>query len=83
MSFKLITERLFHTPEGNMILSALFGIGFACIFSQACKGNNCVIINAPPIDDVKNKVFKIQDECYTYTPHIASCSSSPSVQHIY
>jgi hypothetical protein len=66
-----------------MIVSALFGIGFAFMFSQACKGTNCVVINAPDINTVKDKVYKIQDECYTYTPQVASCSGAPSVQHVY
>jgi len=82
-SLKIVTERLFHTKAGNMIVSALFGIGFAFIFSQACKGANCVVINAPDINIVKNKVYKIQDECYTYTPHVVSCTGAPSSQHVY
>ena len=82
MSLERVSQRLFRTNEGNMIISALFGIGFAFIFSRACKGNHCVVINAPPLDDVKDKVFQIQDECYIYTPKMVSCNSSPSAQHI-
>jgi hypothetical protein len=82
MSLKQVTERLFHTEPGNMIVSALFGIGFAFMFSRACKGANCIILHAPPIDDIKDKIFQIQDECYIYTPKIVSCNSSPSAQHI-
>lgn len=82
MPIEQITQRLFHTELGNMIVSALFGVGLAFIFSRACKGNNCVVINAPEIDEVKDKIFQIQDECYTYTPKIVPCNISPSTQLI-
>ena len=82
MSLERITQRLFHTELGNMIISSLFGVGLAFIFSRACKGNNCVIIRAPEIDQIKDKIFQIQDECYTYTPKIIPCNLSPSTQII-
>lgn len=90
MAIEHATQRLFHTEFGCMIISALFGIGLAFIFSNVCKGNSCLIVNAPDINDIKGKVFQIQDECYIYTPQVASCdliASAPSptslYQHIY
>jgi len=83
MAINRITEKLFHTEFGCMIISALFGLGFAFIFSNVCKGKNCIIITSPDVSDVKDKIFQIQDECYSYKPKIVSCeSSSPSMQHI-
>ena len=82
MPIEQITQRLFHTELGNMIVSAIFGIGLAFIFSRACKGNNCIIIRAPEINEIKDKVFQIQDECYKYTPKIVPCNISPSTQLI-
>jgi hypothetical protein len=75
MSLEKVTDRLFHTKPGNMIVSALFGVGFAFMFSRACKGANCVVIHAPKMEEVKDKVFQIQDECFTYTPKMVSCNS--------
>lgn len=82
MSIEQITQRLFHTEMGHIIISSLFGVGLAFIFSRACKGDHCVIIRAPDIDEIKNKIFQIQDECYKYTPKIIPCNLSPSTQII-
>jgi len=83
MPIEQITQRLFHTEIGNIIVSAIFGIGLAFIFSRTCKGNDCVIIRAPEIDEIKNNIYQIQDECYTYTPKIIPCNHiSPSTQII-
>jgi len=83
MSLEKVTQRLFHTKSGNMIVSALFGIGFAFMFARACKGAHCVVIHAPKINDIKDKVFQIQDECFTYTPTMVDCNSAtPASQYI-
>jgi len=80
-----VMNRLFHTDVGNMFISGIFGISLAFMFAKVCKGDNCVVIEAPKITDVKDKIFQIQDECYTYTPHAVACDShaSPSTKHIY
>jgi hypothetical protein len=85
MAINRITDRLFHTEFGCMIISGVFGLGLAFIFSNVCKGKNCVVITSPDLNDIKGKIFQIQDECYTYTPKIVSCdvsNSTPSIQHI-
>jgi hypothetical protein len=82
MTIEKITERLFHTETGNIIISGLFGIGLAFMFSRACKGNNCIIIQPPNIDDVKDSIYQIQDECFKYNPKAIQCNSAPSLQHV-
>lgn len=82
MPIEKITYRLFHTEFGNALISALFGVSVAFLFARVCKGDNCINIKAPEINEVKDKIFKIQDECYIYTPKMVSCNSSPSTQII-
>ena len=82
MPIQQITQRLFHTEFGNMLLSALFGVSLAFLFARVCKGDSCINIKAPKITEVKDKIFKIQDECYVYTPKMVPCNSSPSTQII-
>ena len=43
-----ISERLFHTEIGCIIISAIFGIALAFMFQRVCKGDSCIIIKNPP-----------------------------------
>jgi hypothetical protein len=67
-------HRLFYDKQGQMVVSALFGIALALIFRRVCK-DNCIIYYAPTAKDVDNKVFKLEDTCYKYNAYAVKCDS--------
>lgn len=68
-----VSQKLFHTEYGNILVSALFGISLAFMFQRVCKGKDCIIIKPPPIEDTKDTIYKIDDRCYKYTPIPVKC----------
>ena len=82
MSLEKVTNKLFHTDSGNIIVSVLFGIGFAFMFARACKGDSCIDIHAPKMEEIRDKTYQIQDECYKYTPKMVACNSSPASKFV-
>jgi len=60
-------------PIGNLLISALLGLGLAAMFKKACNGRNCIIIKGPPYKDIKDKIFVFEDKCYKYKPKAVSC----------
>lgn len=60
-------------PVGRIVVSILLGFGLATLFRKVCSGKSCVIVNGPSIQDVKKFYYKIDDDCYKYTPYASKC----------
>jgi len=67
--------RFLHTQSGKYIMSALLGFGLATLFRTVCKGKNCIVFKAPPMDEIEDKVYKHQDKCYKFTPVTTNCDA--------
>ena len=67
--------RFLHTQSGKYIMSALLGFGLATLFRTVCKGKNCIVFKAPPMDEIEDKVYKHQDKCYKFTPVTTKCDA--------
>jgi len=68
----MITDFLKH-PTGQIIISLILGFGLAALFRQACKGNDCILISPPDKNDLKKYYYKIDDDCFKYTPVATQC----------
>lgn len=64
---------MFKSESGRIILSIILGLGLATAFQKVCKGNNCVVIKGPPMKEINNIHYKIDDECYKYSPYVRKC----------
>lgn len=70
-----LVDRLFYTPIGAMVVSGLFGMALALMFQRVCKGGNCIRVQAPPMNEVRNYVYQMgEDECYVYKPRVVKCA---------
>jgi hypothetical protein len=62
-----------NTEYGSVVISVLLGLGLASFFKKVCKDGRCVIIKGPPINEVNKNIYKINEECYKYTPFATKC----------
>jgi len=69
-------NKFLHTHSGRYIMSVILGFGLATLFRTVCKGKNCLLFKAPPMDEIQDKVFKHQDKCYKFTPVTKKCDTS-------
>jgi len=67
-------EKFVHTETGKIVMSILLGFGLASLFRTVCKGRNCLIFRAPPLDEFKDKIYKIDNKCVKYKPVPTKCS---------
>ena len=72
-------DKFVHTSTGKIIMSVLLGLGLASLFRTVCKGNNCRIFRAPPLDDLNNKIYKSNGKCVKYVPVTTKCSSNAKI----
>jgi hypothetical protein len=63
-----------HTETGKIIMSVLLGFGLASLFRKVCKDKNCLIFQAPPLDDFKDKIYKSNGKCVKYNHVPTTCS---------
>ena len=70
---KVIIDRLFYTYTGQLFISCLIGLSLALLFRRVCK-ENCVIYIAPKHEEIEGKVFKLEDNCYSYSTTTVKCN---------
>lgn len=58
---------------GARVVSVILGLGLAAMFRTVCKGNTCRVVNSPPGEHMRDTYYKIDEDCYKYTPYEVPC----------
>lgn len=69
----MLTE-MFKSKESLIILSIILGFGLATMFKVVCKDKTCIVIKGPPMKEIKDTIYRIDDTCYKYTPIAIDCA---------
>lgn len=72
-------SKFVHTESGRLFMSIILGLGLASIFRASCKGKNCIVYDAPPLDEIKDKTFKINNKCYKFEPSLVKCNKNKQI----
>ena len=72
-------SKFLHTETGRYLMSIILGIGLATFFRDVCKGENCKIIKAPPLEEIDDKIYKFNDKCYKIQRNAVKCDKSKTI----
>lgn len=72
-------HKFFENKTGKYMLSIILGIGIASLFRKVCKEKNCIVFKAPPLDEIRDKVFKYDKQCYKYKPVATKCDPQKKI----
>ena len=72
-------KRLVSSDFGVKMLSIILGLGLATLFRKVCKGRNCMVFKGPPMEKVKNTIYKKNDKCYRFTYDNVDCDTKRSI----
>jgi hypothetical protein len=72
-------SKFVHSESGKMLMSVILGLGLASLFRISCSGKNCIVYNAPPLDEIKDKTYQIDDKCYKFEPKTAKCNPNKQI----
>lgn len=75
---EVLTDRMFYSQNGQIIVSAIFGAALALLFQRICKDRKCIVINAPPLESISDNVYQIDEDCFKYTPETTKCPKDRS-----
>jgi hypothetical protein len=73
-------KKVMNDRMGSVIISVILGLGLAALFRRACSGGSCVVIKAPNREDLKKYVYKVDDDCFKYTPYVVACRDGNTVK---
>ena len=60
-------------------MSILLGFGLASLFRAVCKEKNCVIFHAPPLEEIKDKIYSYDNKCYKYVATQTKCDANKKI----
>jgi hypothetical protein len=66
-------SKLINSKEGSVIISVILGLGLAACFRASCKKGNCIVIKGPKTGDIQKHIYRIDNECFKYTPYVVNC----------
>lgn len=64
-----------NSDTGSILISIILGLGLSALFYKACDGQECRVIRGPNPKDLRDYVYRIQNECYKYTPYVTQCET--------
>ena len=66
-----------HTQTGRYVMSVILGFGLASLFRVVCKDRNCIVLKAPPLEEVKpSDIYKYDEKCYSFTKEHTTCNKN-------
>ena len=75
-------DKFVHSYTGKIIMSLLLGIGLATFFRSVCKGKQCRIIEAPPMEEITDQTYKFNNKCYKIEKNAINCDSKKTTVRI-
>ena len=72
-------KRIINSDRGKIVFSILLGLGLATLFRQSCNSNKCLVFKAPPLNQIKDKIFNYNNKCYKFTEKSVTCDKPNEV----
>jgi hypothetical protein len=69
-------DELMDSKSGSILISILLGLGLAALFRQACKDKQCIVVKGPNVEEIAKYYYKIDQDCFKYTPVVTECASN-------
>lgn len=70
---------LIKTKTGKIIISIILGLGLASLFRKVCKGRECIVFHAAPMNKIKEQIFKFNNKCYVYDENPVPCRNNKQI----
>jgi hypothetical protein len=68
-----------YSDQGKLFLSIIIGFGIATLFRKTCKDKSCFSFKAPPVNDIEDKTYQFNNQCYQFEQKQATCDSTKRI----
>lgn len=69
-------QKIINSNSGKYIISILLGLGLSTLFRNACNDRKCIVFKAVTPENVRDKIFRIDNNCYKYTERQVKCQNN-------
>lgn len=73
---KFTVKEFVNSTRGKYLFSILLGLGLATFFRKECNSRDCLVFNAPALKDIKNKIYKHNNNCYKFNEVSVTCNNT-------
>lgn len=70
---------LLKSKKFNLVFSFLLGLGLAAILRPVCKGDQCLLLKAPPVHEVEKTTYQLGSKCFQFDLENRDCPSKGKV----
>lgn len=67
-------NNIWNNPISGVIISVIWGVGFALLFKKVCPNNKCLLIRVPPEFENGDNIIHDGKKCYKLTKYPAKCT---------
>lgn len=71
----MFVKRLLYSKYSHIVLSIILGFGLSTLFRRVCKKRDCIVFKAPHNEKIDGKIFKHNENCYTYNTTSVTCNN--------
>lgn len=68
------------TERFNMISSFILGLGLMTLLKPICKGAECKILKAPPLEEVTHSTYQLGGKCYQFRTAPITCPAGTVIE---
>lgn len=68
------TKKFLYSTNGKILISIILGFGLASLFRKVCSKRNCIVFEAPPLEELKDQVYKYNDKCVKLSSTATKCN---------
>jgi hypothetical protein len=70
---------LLKSKKFNLVFSFLLGLGLAAILRPACKGDQCLLMKAPPVHEVEKTTYQLGSKCFQFGLENRECPAKGKI----
>jgi hypothetical protein len=70
---EISTKKFLYSTNGKILISIILGIGLASLFRKVCSKRNCIVFEAPSLEELKDQVYKYNDKCVKINSSAIKC----------
>jgi len=69
-------SKLLRSNAGRILISIILGLGISSLFRRECKDLECINFKGPSEEDIKDKLFRFNEKCFSISPRAATCDGN-------
>jgi len=67
-------------PIFGIMVSFMFGAAIVMIVAPICRGTSCMVVKAPPLQEVNHAVYHIASKCYKFEAVPMDCPAQGAIE---